>query len=102
LAHSTVSHSDSAAERHTTVAVGFSPRTGADAEPRRVATLESALGRTINRSIVAPRRPPISRSTRGLKPTATIVSSLRDELRLRSYHSSAGNPSFPLAVTLIN
>ena len=34
------SHRDGAAERHMTVAVGFSPRTGADGELCRVATPE--------------------------------------------------------------
>ncbi len=72
-------HRNYAAERHLMVAVGFSPRTGADAEPRRVATIDPAIGPAIHRSCVATRRPPISRSTRGLKPTATVMSSLRDE-----------------------
>jgi len=39
-----------------TVAVGFSPRIDGKTEPRRIATLESALGREINLSGVAPRR----------------------------------------------
>src|SRR5439155_24915272 len=59
------SRSDGAAERHLTVAVGFSPRTGADAEPRRVATLEIAHHPTPNRSCVATRRPPALRLTVG-------------------------------------
>ena len=67
-----------AAERHMMVAVGFSPRSAA-AEPRRVATLDIAGARPINRSSVATRRLPICRPNRGLKPTATIGSSLCDE-----------------------
>ena len=82
-------HRHVAPERLLMVAVGFSPRTAAKTESRRVATLESDLARAINCSSVATRRPPISRSTRGLKPTATIVSSPCDEIRLRSYLSSA-------------
>src|SRR5947207_11782650 len=79
LAHSPASRSDGAAERHMKVAVGFSPRTGADAKPRRLATLEITCHPTSNHSCVATRHPPALRRDRGLKPTATIVSSLRDE-----------------------
>ena len=73
-----------AAERHLMVAAGFSPRTGAAEESRRVATVESTLGLTVYRSTVATRRPPYCRRDRGLKPTATITSSLRDEIKTRS------------------
>ena len=66
-----------------TVAVGFSPRTAGKTIPRRVATLEIAQQPMPNRSCVATRRPrPLSGVTRGLKPTGTITSSLRDEGRL--------------------
>src|SRR5881394_3144755 len=60
------------------VAVGFSPRTDGKTEPRRVATPDSALGREINLSSVAPRRRAVSPPPRGLKPTATLTQSLRD------------------------
>src|SRR6185295_12208213 len=40
---------ESAAERHLKVAVDFSPRTAGRKEPRRVATLEPALGCGSNR-----------------------------------------------------
>ncbi len=85
FAHSPASRSDGAAERHLTVAVGFSPRTAGKTEPRRVATIESVVGPATNHSSVAPRRPPIFRPSRGLKPTATLTSSLRDEIWLRSF-----------------
>jgi len=72
-----VSRIDEAAERRSTVAVGFSPRSSEERESRRVA--ESPPHRPFNRSSVATRRTPFYRPTRGLKPTATITSSLRDE-----------------------
>ena len=78
------SRSDGAAERHMKVAVGFSPRTGADAESRRVATPEIAHHSTPNRSRVATRRPPSLRRDRGLKPEQTearIRAQLPDEER---------------------
>src|SRR5204862_1665698 len=61
-------------------------------EPRRVATFESTLGLTVYRSCVATRRPPVLRRDRGLKPTATIESSLCDEKRPMAFIicSSAG------------
>jgi hypothetical protein len=70
---------ESAAERQLKVAVGFSPRTAGRKEPRRVATLEPALGCGSNRSGVAQRRRIVCLAAiRGLKPTATIVVSLRE------------------------
>src|SRR5882724_8370752 len=79
FAHSPASRSGGAAERHLTVAVGFSPRTTGKTERRRVATFDPAIGPAIHRSCVATRRPPALQRDRGLKPTATGVSSLRDE-----------------------
>jgi hypothetical protein len=69
-----------AAERQLTVAVGFSPRTAERTVQRRVVTLEPGFGCTINRSVVASRLWFLSFVTilRGLKPTATIVVSLRE------------------------
>ena len=72
-----------AAERYLTVAMGFSPRTGASAVPRRGATAEIPCHPTTNRSRVTTRRPSFPGPTRGLKPTAIITSSLCDELRLQ-------------------
>ncbi len=56
FAHSPASRSEGAAERHLTVAVGFSPRTAGKTERRRVATFDPAIGPAIHRSCVAPRR----------------------------------------------
>jgi hypothetical protein len=79
-----------AAERQLMVAVGFSPRTATRKMPRRVATFEGALGCGINRSVVAPRRRIVSLAVvRGLKPTASIVVSLRETGR-KCPNSNAG------------
>ena len=90
---SAASRSDDAAERHLRVAVGFSPRIREEGDSRRYATRVSFPAKPWVKThgyhhIVATRRPPISRPTRGLKPTATITSSLRDEICLRSFCSS--------------
>ena len=59
-----------------TVAVGFNPRFAAPPNPRRVATVErSCLG---THSCVATRRGRIGALNRGMNPTATVESSLRD------------------------
>ena len=70
------SPSDGAAERHATVAVGFSPRTREGEEMCRVATPDHS---PINHSTVATRRKRSLGTNRGLKPTAIITSSLCDE-----------------------
>jgi hypothetical protein len=70
------SRSDSAVERHATVAVGFSPRTREGEEMCRVATPDHS---PTNHSAVATRRNRSLGPNRGLKPTATITSSLCDE-----------------------
>ncbi len=75
-----VSRIDEAAERRSMVAVGLSPRSGTEKASRRGATLESPPHRLFNRSSVATRRVTFIRANRGLKPTATISSSLCDEL----------------------
>ena len=75
---SAASRSDDAAERHLRVAVGFSPRIREEGDSRRVATLEFVGLSAINLSSVATRRASLSPPNRGLKPTATITSSLRD------------------------
>ena len=65
------------------VAVGFQPTVGTPAGTRRVATVERSLTRSSRdvlwRSSVATRRRAFPASARGLKPTATIYTSLRDE-----------------------
>ena len=66
------------AERGHDGSRGLQPADRWETEPRRVATPESALGREINLSSVAPRRGAIFPPPRGLKPTATITQSLRD------------------------
>jgi len=80
-----------------TIAVGFSPRTAGNTMPRRVATLEIAHHPMPSRTCVATRRPAALRRDRGLKPTATIVSSLRDEIQLRSICSDLSIRSFSFA-----
>jgi len=56
------------------VAVGFSPRIAPVRRPRRVATLEKLAPRFMRRYATRP----FPASHRGLKPTATFASSLRD------------------------
>ena len=60
------------------VAVGFSPRIALGAWPRRVATVEKHLPRLMR--LYATRPFPVSH--RGLKPTATVATSLRDAAAL--------------------
>jgi hypothetical protein len=79
---SSASCSDAAAERHLRVAVGFSRLQPTDQRRGRFASssaLEFAGLSAINPSSVATRRTSLSPPNRGLKPTATITSSLRDE-----------------------
>jgi len=94
------SRSDHAAERRLMVAVGFSPRKVRNTESRRVATLESFAGHAINRSGVATRRPPVLRRDRGLKPTATIESSLCDEKRPMAFIIYSGTGQSLVRYTL--
>ncbi len=61
-----------------TVAVGFSPRFGAEFVSRRVATFERLVPLRIKRRSATQRA---SAMIRGLKPTATISPSLRDDKR---------------------
>jgi hypothetical protein len=103
FAHPPASRRNGAAERHLMVAVGFSPRTGADTERRRVATLEIAYDPTPNHSFVATRCRPALPRDRGLKPTATITSSLRDGIRLRPFcFSDLLIRAFSFAEILVN
>ena len=58
------------------VAVGFNPRGGGKMARRRGATLEGLIARPRADSGVATRRGPVFPSVRGLKPTATVMTSL--------------------------
>ena len=64
------------AERRSKVAVGFSPRTTVD-HRHRVAERRSRAPNRLGSS-VAPRRRDREIPIRGLKPTATVIPSLRD------------------------
>jgi len=71
------------------VAVGFSPRrSSSETWPRRVATLERLTARFMRRYATRP----VSDSHRGLKPTATVASSLRDAAVGESRRDSITQP----------
>jgi hypothetical protein len=69
---------DPVAERPPIVTVGFNPRIGCRSAPsRRVATIESSLRDD----------PLVLSDSRGLKPTATVISSLRDGRNFDMYNT---------------
>ncbi len=76
-----------------TVAVGFSPRVGANEEQRRGATHEVSSPAIKRR--YATLAPPAL--IRGLKPTATFIRSLRDPTAVRLWEFRDETPHFAAA-----
>ena len=71
------------------VAVGFSPRGGPGFGARRGATLEMGLAVRRRYATRLPRT-----ASRGLKPTATVVASLREALTELSHVTESISPRF--------